>query len=211
MRLPLRIRLVPLVTALSVHALVVGAMLSALQVGTFSMQAARDGQLERASPFSMVEAFISSCTNCRSTEPTPGEALALTNSLRPHLKVLRMSSLSEPQWGTDAGRKLLNAASRPGIAGVRCEVHIHQNAYGHIQAVDLGPCTENAAWQQTLLRRIIQAAALTTPSPVLHRPELTLTLNTNRISAALLARVMSDPVTPRTEETSGKIVIWRGQ
>ena len=66
MQLPLRLRLVSLGTALLVHALVVVAMLSALQVGTSSRQVVRDGQLERASPVSAVEAFILSWPDCRS-------------------------------------------------------------------------------------------------------------------------------------------------
>lgn len=210
MQLPLRLRLVSLGTALVAHALVIVAMLSALHVGTSSRQVVRDGQLERASPVSVVEAFILSCPDCRSAEII-AQNPTLPSSLRPHLKPVRMSLFPILQWGAESSRTLLSATSRLGIAGVRCEVHIHQDAHGHIQAVDLGPCTENAVWQQTLLRRIMQAAALTTPSTDPHFPELTLTLSTNRISVAVLARVLSDPVMARPEETPGKIVIWRHQ
>jgi hypothetical protein len=192
MRLLLRIRLVPLAAALLVHALVIGAMLSTLRVGTISMSAVHHAQLERASQVLAVQAFITVCPNCRQAETSHSE-LNLPGAFHPDLKRLRVFPAVEPQWGASSRGGLRSAASQAGLAGVRCEVHIHQDAHGHLQAIDLGPCTESATWQHALLRRIIQAAALAVPSPVNRAPELTLTVNTNRISTVLLARVLSDP------------------
>lgn len=210
MPVSLRLRLVPLTTVLLVHALIIGAMLSALRVGSFSARAVHEAQLERASQVSAVQAFISVCPTCNSAEVSDAP-LNLSTSFRPDLKPLRVLPFPKPQWGAKAGGPLLSAAFSPGIAAVRCEVHIHQDARGHVQAIDLGPCTENAAWQHALLHEIIQAAALATPSSATRPPELTLTLNTNRISAVLLARVLSDPTMPQREEISGKIATWRRQ
>jgi len=195
MRLSLRLRIVPLAAALVVHAVVVGAMLSALQAGTISVRAVRDGQLERASPVPMVQAIISGCPNCRSVDSS-GEPLALPAPFRADRFQLRVPlPLFDVQWGTrPQSSPPLSAASRPGIGSARCEVHIHQDRQGRVQAIDLGQCTENAAWQTALLQSLILAAARVTPSSGVRAPELTLTLNTNRISAVLLARLLSDPV-----------------
>jgi hypothetical protein len=211
MRLPLRIRLVPLAIALFLHALIIGAMLSTLRVGTFSVSAVHDAQLERASQVPAVQTFIAVCPNCRSAKASHSP-LELPSSLRPDLKRLRVFSLVEPHWGMKGRGGLQSAASRPGLAGVRCEVHIHQDTQGQVQAIDLGPCTESAAWQHALLRRIIRAAALATPYPGNRAPELTLTLNTNRISTLLLARVLSDPTTSAaSEKIAKKIETWNRQ
>jgi hypothetical protein len=210
MRVSLRLRLVPLATVVIVHALIIGTMLSALQVGSSSARAIHEAQLESASETLTVQAFISICSHCDSAAASDAP-LGLPTSFRPDLKPHNVFPFPKPQSGTKIAGYRPSAASRPGIAPVRCEVHIHQNAQGDVQAIDLGPCTENAAWQNALLRTIMQAAALATPSSATRPPELTLTLNTNRISADLLARVLSDPATRESQEIAEKIGTWRRQ
>lgn len=207
----LRLRIVPLATALLVHALVIAAMLSTLQVGAFGESRWREAELERTSP-GATEALIFTCSNCDSAE-RGDKSLPLRSSFRPDLKLLRVS-MPQAEVRRDAPSPLgpsPRAASHSGVLDTRCEVHIHQDLEGHVQAIDFGPCTENTAWQHTLLRRIIEAAALASPSLTSRPPELTLTLNTNRISAPLLARVLSQSSTTSGKGLSEKIITWRSQ
>lgn len=208
----MRLRLVPLAIVLSLHALIVAAMLSALRVGVFSVRPARRAQLETVSPPATVQVFIATCPRCRAAE-TSGEPLESPTTSAPALERLQVESApSEAQWDTDVGSSPpLRTTSRAGIAGVRCEVHIHQNARGRVQAIDFGSCTEDAAWQHALLRTIIQAATLATPSSAAYPPELTLTLTTNRLSAVLLARALSDRPALQQGGFSSQITTWHHQ
>lgn len=207
----LRPRLIPLTITLLAHALVVGAMLSAFQVGAFPMRATPNAVLERASPvLGHVLVFIAPN---RLAAALSSEPLNPPGFVGPALEPISTRvPFPEPGLDVDAGSIVPQSLpARPGTAGVHCEVHIHQDAQGRVQAIDLGACTEDAAWQRTLLSAVARAAALATPSSAVHSPELTLTLNTNHISPVALAHVLSDPSTPQSKEIPENIVTYRQQ
>lgn len=198
-----------LTTAILVHAAFLGTLLSALQIGTFAMHAVPSAQLERSSPVLAVQAVIFLAPS-HLTAALANENLRLPLLVNPDLEPIPMA-LPRPEtgWSTDGELSVpQSAVSHPGTAGVRCEVHIHQDEQGHVQAIDLGACTENAAWQRTLLYAIAQAASMATPSPATHPPELTLTLDTNSISPPVLAHLLSESSAPQSARIPAHTATW---
>lgn len=208
----LRPRFMALMAAILVHAAFLVALLSALQVGTSAMRAPPNALLERASPVSAVPAVIFLVLHRHAAELSD-EPLNLPGFVNPNLEPIPIAlPLPDTGWGIENATSVpRSAVSHPGTVGVRCEVHIHQDAQGHVQAIDLGACTENAAWQRALLRAIAQAASTATPSPAARPPELTLTLDTNRISPPALAHLLSQSSTSQSAKIPVRIATWGSQ
>jgi hypothetical protein len=194
----LRPRFGPLAIALLMHGIFLAVMVPEQWVGTFSARTTLNASLERASLVSAIHAIILITPNPIAAELS-NEPTKLLGSSNPDLKPIYVARPpSEAEWRIETGPSVPQgaSASRPGTLGVRCEVHIHQDTQGHVQAIDLGRCTENAGWQRELLRSIVQAASMVTASSRARPPELTLTLTTNRISPPVLAHLLSESSVP---------------
>jgi hypothetical protein len=99
-----------------------------------------------------------------------------------------------------ATRTALNAAvsPTPAVAGdlrIRCEVHIHQDSRGQVQAIDFGACSGDEHWQHNLLDVLQQAAALIRPREGAGvAPVKTMIFDTDAISPAMLATQLMERV-----------------
>jgi hypothetical protein len=87
-----------------------------------------------------------------------------------------------------------------GNSPIRCEVHIHQDARGRVQAIDFGLCTGDQSWQRNLLERLQQAARLVRPNEGTGiAPVRTLVVDTDSISPEILAAQLMEPAASPAE------------
>jgi hypothetical protein len=91
----------------------------------------------------------------------------------------------------------------PAVAGdlpIRCEVHIHQDSRGQVQAIDFGACNGDQHWQRSLLDRLQQAAGLVRPKQGASvAPVKTLVFEDDSISPEILATQLMEPVPSSAE------------
>ena len=101
----------------------------------------------------------------------------------------------------------------PAVTGdlpIRCEVHIHQDGRGQVQAIDFGVCTGDEAWQRDLLDRLEQAARLLRPSEGASvAPVTTLVFDTDSISPEILASQLMEPRALPTESHDASARVTR--
>lgn len=184
-------RFVPLSLALLAHILLIGAILRATESGTQAYRETRGRALEAASAVDLVRVSIG--THRLGLSVPPRRSIRLPPLEQPDFHPIKLKNEHSFQWGVE-GKPITAAAAaaRPGHT-VHCEIHIHQDPQGQVQAVNLGPCTENSAWQRALLHAIVRGARMTAPRQNgLRAPEVTLTVDTNRISPVLVARILSN-------------------
>jgi hypothetical protein len=91
-----------------------------------------------------------------------------------------------------AAQKIVIASPQSGDVRKHCEVHVHQDVHGAVQAVDFGECTPDDAWQKAILQAIQRSAALMKPSALgAFPPVRTFRFETEAISTTALARELS--------------------
>jgi hypothetical protein len=89
--------------------------------------------------------------------------------------------------------KIVIAVPQEGDLRRSCEVHVHQNPHGAVQAVDFGECTPDDAWQKTILLAIQRSTALMKPSPLgVFPPVRTFRFESDAISTITLAEQLSE-------------------
>ena len=173
-----------------IHLIFLSAFLANIKVGLPVLLHPDAHPSDRATP--MIAYILSS---------TASGAKQMSSSL-PTLKAQQLAPLSQkldiptpsPNWPdeTDSSPQIAQPASSVGRTGLRCEVHIHQNLTGQVQAIDFGECTGDRIWQHTLLQTIERAAQLVAPSlDTPFPPVRTLTVGTDNLSAVILAQQLS--------------------
>jgi hypothetical protein len=88
------------------------------------------------------------------------------------------------------------AASLPNVGTkiAKCEVHIHQNARGQLEAFDFGDCTGDAEWQRTLQLALQQAGSLIDSSGEKSFPAVrTIMFRSDNLSVLAIANTLSAP------------------
>lgn len=121
-------------------------------------------------------------------------SIALDGSENDSSAMTDNSPQATPQlsYKSDTGSARTRTVSAVGRSLVHCEIHIHQNPKGRVQAIDFGECTADLVWQHTLMMRIERAADLVAPAPgATFPPVRTLIVNTNHLSAVILAQQLS--------------------
>ena len=180
------------------HGLIIAALMPALRLGYRVVpQSQAHSAATTSPPVAMVTTFVSL--------PDPGNVTSPLLDLDPikgalrdvRADVIRPQDITLPDAPSSAA-VARRVASETGEVRIVCEVHIHQGSAGAVQAVDLGLCTGDLEWQQSLLHSIQEAARLVTPVQDGQFPPVrTLMMDTASPSPEMVARQLSEPVTRR--------------
>jgi hypothetical protein len=195
-------RVVACVTALVWQGLIIAALISGVRPGApliWKPDAHSAVPLPQQSVVQEVAILPSMSTNAEPTPPLSGPAVVRDSAVR----ALGLA-VSQAEEALVAGTDLNVAAPpMPAVTGdlpIRCEVHIHQNSRGQVQAIDFGVCTGDQVWQRSLLDRLQQAAGLVHPKEGASRaPVKTIVFGSDSISPEILATQLMEPA-PLTAE-----------
>lgn len=179
------------------HGLMIAALTHALRLGYLVIPRPATHLSAMAVP-SLLVTFVASVGNDTTAFPFPDKDLAQGVLRDVQAEIVQPRDFALPDEAPSVVAAAPNLTSKAGEVRILCEVHVHQGRAGDVQAVDLGECTGDEAWQRSLLRSIQQAARLISPTEAGEFPPVrTLYMDTHSPSPEVLARQLSEPVAHR--------------
>jgi hypothetical protein len=191
-----------LMAALVWHAVIIAALFLGARSGTsvlWKPDAHSADLLPPRSVITEVEIPLSR-TSGTNQRRAPSGQVAQSKSAVHSLRLAEAQSENELRTTSES---TVDAVSLPAVTGdvrIRCEVHIHQDVHGQVQAIDFGVCTGDQLWQRNLLEQLQQAARLIRPTEnAVLAPVRTLLVDSDTIAPAILAAQLTEPAAASTK------------